>query len=344
MGRTGPIDAASAGHADPAGPVRIDRLVIGVMNRLLDFGPAGMDAALDDVLAEVGQACGLDRVFLFRSRTDGSQFNSHEWVAPGVAALKDRSQMVDPAHFAVWQAVFDAGQQVRIENRDDLPEGLPERRFLEKVGVWSTLMLPLSDGPRRIGVLGFDSQTPNRIWARDEGELLSSLGRAVTAVLMRDEAAKAVSASRNHLAATLRALPDLVIELCSDGTVMACHSDKLPWLSGLVHAGIGRHLREVLPEPLADVLSAIVADPPAPLTSHTRRVGMTTLVAPHRYEVSVAPLESTVANGGPKVGPKCGPKGGPGLLAVIRDLGAEEAPTGMASYREGQFTDRKSVV
>ena len=320
MGRTGPLDAAQAK------PVRIELLVIDLMNRLLSPGPGGVDAALDEVLARIGQACGLDRAFLFRARPDGSQFNSNEWVAPGVEALKDRMQMILPLEHAAWQAAFDAGQPVCIQNRNTLPPDLPERRFLEAIGVWSTLMLPLNDGDRRIGVLGYDSEVADRVWAEDEIVLLTSVGRAVSAVLARDEAASAEAASRRHLEATLRALPDLVIEICPDGTLMACHSDKLPWLSGLVQAGIGHPLHDVLPGPLADVLTAIVADPPAPHTTHTRRVGLTTLVAPHRYEVSVAPLPSAIAGQSP------------GLLAVIRDLSAPEAPTEMASYREGQFT------
>ncbi|MCX7288981.1 MAG: PAS domain-containing protein [Rhodobacterales bacterium] len=320
MGRTGPLDAAQPR------PVRVEFMVIDLMNRLLDPGPGGVDAALDDVLARLGQGCGLDRTFLFRDRRDGTQFNSHEWVGPGVEALKGRMQNFIPTGFATWEAAFNARQKVRIHNRNDLPDGMPERRFLEDIGVWSSLMLPLYNGDRRLGILGYDSRTPDRIWAEDEVRLLESVGRAVSAILAREEAAIAEAASGRHLTAILRALPDLVIEICPDGTLMACHSDKLPWLSALVHAGIGRPLAEVLPQPLAEVLAAIVADPPAPLTTHTRRVGLTTLVAPHHYEVSVAPL------------PSANSEQPSGLLAVIRDLSAEEAPSEMASYREGQFT------
>lgn len=320
MAKTGTLEHVAAR------PARIELLVIDLMNRLLAPGPGGMDATLDDVLARIGQACGLDRTFLFRERPDGTQFNSHEWVAPGVQALKARMQNIAPSEHATWRAAFDAGQTVRIQNRTDLPEGLPERRFLEDIGVWSTLMLPLSDGDRRIGVLGFDSQTPDRHWSDEEVQLLASVGRAVASVLMRGESAAAEAAARSHLEATLSALPDLVIEICPEGTLMACHSDKLPWLSSLVHAGIGRPLAEVLPEPLAVVLTDILADPPGPQTTRTRRIGPASLVAPHWYEVSVAPLPAKVT--GERVG----------VLAVIRDIAATEASSEMSSYREGQFT------
>ena len=65
MGRTGSLDRTKAR------PVRVELLVIDLMNRLLDPGPDGIDAALDHVLARLGEACGLDRTFLFRSRPDG---------------------------------------------------------------------------------------------------------------------------------------------------------------------------------------------------------------------------------------------------------------------------------
>jgi PAS domain S-box-containing protein len=320
MGRTRKLDAAKAR------PVRIELLVIELMNRLLDPGPGGLDAALDEALQRLGRACGLDRTFVFRNRPDGSQFNSHEWVAPGVPALQDQMQMIMPDHHAVWMAAFQAGCPVRINNRSDLPEGLPERRFLERIGVWSTLMLPLRNGDRLIGVLGYDSQTPDRIWSDEEVELLASVGRAISAVLAREEAAATEAATRQHLEATLQALPDLVIEIAADGTLCACHSNKLPWLAGLVRAGLGRPHSDILPEPLSAVLAGIVANPPGPHGTITRRAGAASLVTQHRYEVSVARL-SPAAEGQPS-----------NLLAAIRDLTTVEASSVMASFREGQFT------
>lgn len=320
MGRSGTPDATKAR------PVRIELLVIALMNRLLDPGPGGIDAALDDVLARLGQACGLDRTFLFRSRPDETQFNSHEWVAPGVLALKDRMQMIVPAHHPDWKAAFDAGHPVRIHNRDYLPAGSPERAFLKDIGVWSSLMLPLFHDGQRIGIFGCDSQTPDRIWSDDEVDLLASVGRAISAVIARDTAAAAEAESRQHLEATLRALPDLVVEISAAGTLKACHSDKLPWLAGLVRAGLGKPVGDVLPEPLAGVMSQIVADPPGPRSTVTRRTGTASLVAQHRYEVSVSPLQPTAVDQAP------------GFLAAIRDLTTIEASSVMASFREGQFT------
>jgi hypothetical protein len=72
MGRTKKPDLAAAR------PVRGELLVIDLMNRLLDPGPDGIDAALDEVLGRIGIAFGLDRTFLFRNLADGTHYNSHE--------------------------------------------------------------------------------------------------------------------------------------------------------------------------------------------------------------------------------------------------------------------------
>lgn len=220
-------------NADPrdmaaARPVRIELLVVDLMNRLLAATPAETDARIGEVLELLGQACRLDRTFLFRVRPDGTQYNSHEWVAPGVVALKDWMQQVDPGRHASWQATFRTGAPVIVTNRDALPEDLPERAFLTAAGVRATLMLPLCEGERWLGIIGFDSEAADRGWGEDEIDLLRSVGRAVQSVLLRSEAALAEAASRSHLQATLRALPDLVIEISPRGSIAACHSDKLP--------------------------------------------------------------------------------------------------------------------
>jgi PAS domain S-box-containing protein len=320
MGQSGPV------ATDDARPVRIELLVIELMNLLLDPGPLGIDRALGDALARLGVACGLDRTFLFRTRADGAFVNSHEWTALGVFPLKDSMPVFTVEENGTWRTAFEAGQTVVIPRREDLPRGLPERIFLEQIGVHSSLMLPLMDGARCFGMIGFDSQAPDRHWGDDEHYLLTAMGRAVSSVLLRDEAAQAEAATRSHLQAILRALPDLVIEFCPGGHISACHSDKLPWLCSLVHAGLGRQLGDVLPEPLSRALMDMMRDPPDLSAARTRRVGLPSLVAPHWYDVSIATLPADPS------------KGMVGYISVIRDLSSSQASSEMSSYREGQFT------
>ena len=320
MGRTGPFEVTSAR------PVRMELLVIELMNRLLQPGPEGVVAALDEALARLGAACGLDRTFVFRALADGSHRNTNEWVAPGVMRLMELQPVIAPDEHLAWRAILNAGEPVEVANRDDLPVGSQERLFLEEIGVFSSLMLPLLDGGKVIGVIGFDSQSADRQWGDEEHRLLTSMGRAVSSVLLRAEATEAETKVRSHLEATLRALPDLVIELCPHGYIVACHSEKLPWLASLVHAGIGRPMVEVLPDALSQALVDMMRDRPEPHSSRSRRVGLPSLVSPHWYDVSIATL--------PAYPETCDT----GFVAVIRDLSSSQAVSEIGSYREGQFT------
>jgi GAF domain-containing protein len=225
------------------------------MNRLLDVTPETIDSEIDAVLTTLGETYGFARTFLFRYSPVTGYTNTHEWVGPGIKPLKPLMQGSTEIVRHSWHEAFLDGRTVAVLDRDELPEGSPERQFLTDIGVISTLMVPLGAPERLIGVIGFDCCRRDRHWAQDAVFLLASISRAITSVLLRAEAAEAEAASRRHLQATLQALPDLVIELSPEGRVVDCHSDKLPWLSSLVRAGLGRPLREVLPETLAEALA-----------------------------------------------------------------------------------------
>jgi PAS domain S-box-containing protein len=320
MGHAGQPDTVTAQ------PARVELRVVELMNRLLDVTPDTIDNEIESVLASLGESYGFARTFLFRYTPATGYANTHEWVLPGVTPLKPVMQGGRQIVRQAWHDAFINGRIVAVRDRNELPVGSPEWAFLTDIGVHSTLMVPLCDGDRLIGLIGFDCARPDRNWADDVIFLLSSISRAVSTVLLRVEAARAEAASRSHLTATLMALPDLVIELALSGEIIACHSDKIPWLSGLVRAGIGLHVAQVLPLPLAQLLVEILAAPPADQTSMTRRVGVPTLVAPHRYEVSVA-----------RIGPAPQVEDA-NLIVVIRDIAASDRSSEMSSFREGQFT------
>ncbi|MDP3195768.1 PAS domain-containing protein [Tabrizicola sp.] len=320
MGHAGQPDTGTAQ------PARVELRVVELMNRLLDVTPDTIESEIDAVLAALGEGYGFARTFLFRYAAETGYRNTHEWVAPGVQPLKPvmqgGPQVVRPA----WHQAFQDGRIVAVLDRSELPDGSPEHQFLTDIGVSSSLMVPLCDGNRLFGVIGFDCCRPDRHWHDEAVFLLTSIGRAVSSIVLRVEAARAEAALRSHLAATLNALPDLVIELAPTGEIVACQSDKLPWLSSLVRAGIGRHVAQVLPLPLAQVMTEILAAPPGNTSSLTRRVGVSTLVTPHRYEVSVARLSPS-------------PPGlAANLIVVIRDIATSDRSSEMTSFREGQFT------
>ncbi|MGL4238350.1 PAS domain-containing protein [Tabrizicola sp.] len=209
-----------------ARPARIEFLVVELMNRLLDVTPETIDSEIDAVLAVVGQACAFDRTFVFRHDPATGYSNSHEWVAPGVRALKSGMQAEPVGLRPNWHKTLSAGQIVTVPDRDELPKAWPEYRFMLDVGIHSSLKVPLCDGDRLFGVIGFDCSKPDRNWAEDEVFLLTSLGRAVSSVLLRGEATAALQAESRTLAATKSRFL-AAIEALDDGFAVFDADDRL---------------------------------------------------------------------------------------------------------------------
>ncbi len=220
MGHAGQPDSVTAQ------PARVEFRVVELMNRLLDVTPDSMDSEIQAVLATLGQTYGFARTFLFRYSPATGYTNTHEWVGPGVLAMKPvmqgQPQVVRPA----WHQAFIEGRVVAVLDRSELPEGSPERLFLTEIGSHSTLMVPLCEGDRLFGVLGFDCSRSDRHWGQDVVFLLTSVARAVSSVLLRVEAARALKLESDRLESTKSRFL-AAIEALDDGFAVFDAEDRL---------------------------------------------------------------------------------------------------------------------
>jgi GAF domain-containing protein len=127
-----------------AQPTRVEFRVVELMNRLLDVTPDTIDTEIDAVLAAIGQSYGFDRTFLFSYAPETGYSNTNEWVAPGIKPLKPLMQGEPDVVRPDWHRSFIEGKIVAVHDRSALPSGSPERLFLTRIGVHSTLMVPLA--------------------------------------------------------------------------------------------------------------------------------------------------------------------------------------------------------
>jgi hypothetical protein len=159
MGQSGQPDLSGATA------VRIEFLVVDLMNRLLAARPGEVDQAIDASLAEIGRACSLDRTFVFRFDEATGYSNTHEWVAPGIKALKGEMHAISADLCPAWHAELLAGRVVEVSDRNLLPGNSPERALLERIGVHASLKVPMRDGDRLFGVIGYDCNDTDGHWS-----------------------------------------------------------------------------------------------------------------------------------------------------------------------------------
>ena len=183
-------------------------LILRVSARLAGALEDDVDAGVDEALALVGASTGADRAYVMTFDHGAGTFsNSHEWVAEGVSAQRERVQGAPLEQLAAWSQAFAAGEPVHVVRLAVMPpEAADLRAELEAQGIVSALWVPLPGPHGPLGLVGFDAVRGERRWHEAEVDLLRAAANVIAGSLARASAA----AERDKASARLRALADLV--------------------------------------------------------------------------------------------------------------------------------------
>ena len=154
---------------------------------------------------------------MFRLRKGDRLDNTHEWVAPGIVPMIDELQDMPTDLLDDWRGDLLAGRVVQIDDVDALPEGSVVREVLQSQGIRSLLAVPMLRDGEITGFVGYDAVRGLRNYLPLEVQLLQSVCNAMRAVLERVDAEAKAEQARQSLQATLLAVPQLVLELDSEG-------------------------------------------------------------------------------------------------------------------------------
>ena len=169
---------------------------------------------VDPVLAQLGEATEMSRVYLFRNRVqDGRVLTSqlHEWVAPGVAPQLGNPELTDfpmaEGGYGRWVEVLGAGGVIAGRIEEFPPE---EQEFLAAQGIRALAVAPVHVADCWWGFLGFDDCAAGRTWSREEQEILATTARILGAAIERTESeeqeAARAQAEQQENAEKLRAI------------------------------------------------------------------------------------------------------------------------------------------
>ena len=304
-------------------PLRIELLVVGLLNDLLRVTGPDLPAVLQATVSKLGQACGFDRTFIYQRRADGSYFNSHEWVAPGVASLIGNSQMFEAQHLPNWYARLATGEPIFVPDAHKLDDGLAEKALLAAHGLRSTLMMPMVQDGALIGTLGHASTKAVPGFSQDEMFLFASVAQAIGTVLQRVQAETALAASQGRLAATLRAIPDLVVEVDGAGAVVACHGTVPEGMMQAQAIPLGHAIEAAFRVDFAVLARSMMRETDACGRAEDRRYGFDAPGGRRWYDVSAARVDDP------------GQQGRPASVFVVRDVTDRVLAANEADYREG---------
>ena len=263
--------------------IRAHALVIELLDTLLVAEGDGLDTAVDAALAQIGGFADVDRAYVFLARPDGSFDNTHEWVADGIPPMIADLQGLDPALLDPWIAPLLRGEEVQADVAR-LSDDLPIKQHLTEQGIRSVVLVPMIEGDRLTGLVGFDAVRGLRHFPAEEIRLLKSVARVLGVRVTRRSAERAAEQARlgerqtrNRLEATLRALPGLVIELDATGRYIDVHTND----------------PELLVRPTSEIVGRLPEDVDPPHLARQVREGMAEVQATGQPSHRVYPLDVT---------------------------------------------------
>lgn len=169
--------------------IESDRTEGGSRAELLRFtlrclcGGEDPERAVLQVLEAVGRATHVSRAYIFENNADNTRCsNTFEWCREGVTPEKENLRDVDlTGDFADWFDRFDERGVFYCPDISGLPPAL--RDFLARQGIRSTLRCGIREDGVDRGFLGFDDCESDRLWTREETELLQTVGEILSLLL-----------------------------------------------------------------------------------------------------------------------------------------------------------------
>jgi transcriptional regulator with GAF, ATPase, and Fis domain len=146
-----------------SGSLDFESFVGDLSRTLASAKPAGLGDAIVVGLRGLALHLGVQRAFLGRLR-DGLLCSEHFWLHPDLKPEQTEfHRLVDPAGFPVVGRSM-AGETVAIHSPEETPESSAERRYMEQIGLLSTLFVPGKVAEEVVGVLVMDSFVEAQTW------------------------------------------------------------------------------------------------------------------------------------------------------------------------------------
>lgn len=132
-----------------------DMINEGIRRSVLAHTP---DAAITVLLEYLGQALKSERVYIFEESDKGTFNNTYEWCADSVVPQKDNLQDVPFEVVSLWYQHFQKGENVIIEDAEDIKDTDPSvYEYLKPQNIKSLVVSPLVSEEGIIGFYGVDN-------------------------------------------------------------------------------------------------------------------------------------------------------------------------------------------
>jgi PAS domain S-box-containing protein len=162
-----------------------DQMLLGIAqaSQALITGPT-LDIAITSALAALGQAIGVDRIYIFENHphpvTQAPAMSQRwKWAVPGVPTMADQSICQNQLYTDLspdWYVQLSQRQPIATLVKD-LPA--PTQAILTPQGIQSLLLVPIWDRDYFWGFIGFDDCHQERQWSALDVAVLESIAASI---------------------------------------------------------------------------------------------------------------------------------------------------------------------
>ncbi|MBN2574767.1 MAG: PAS domain S-box protein [Deltaproteobacteria bacterium] len=206
-----------------------EEIILRISSRLVaDMPPRQFDERILEALGELGRFMRVDRSYVLLFSPDGrSMSNTHEWVAEGISAQRERLQNLPTDEGFPWfMRELRRIQVVAVPDVAALPaEAGPERAEFEQAGIRSLVCAAIVHGGTLGGFVGIDAVRRPRAWTDDEMALLWLVGEALVGAIMRHRAEAALLESERKYKALVETTATGFVIVDRQGRVLDANAE-----------------------------------------------------------------------------------------------------------------------
>jgi transcriptional regulator with GAF, ATPase, and Fis domain len=154
----GPISVSELGQQ-----LEFERLTTDLVARFVHLQPEEVDAQIGDGLRSIVEALSLDRSTLLQFSGDADHMAvTHSYALPGLTPIPSGTSSRD---FPWALDRIQRGEAAVVSRLGHLPKaGTRDQEMMQRLGVKSTIIVPLAAGGKLLGAVAFGSMRAERSW------------------------------------------------------------------------------------------------------------------------------------------------------------------------------------
>ncbi|MFO7767259.1 MAG: response regulator [Pelovirga sp.] len=192
---------------------RLQQILMEISSVYINLPLHEVDVAIQRSLRDLAEFVDADRAYIFHYDFNaGTTSNTYEWCNKGTTPQIDVLQEVPISEFPDWLEAHTRGYNMYIPDVSVLPDG-GLRRILEPQQIKSLLAVPMMNGDRCIGFVGFDSVRRHHQYEQNEQHLLGLFARMMVNVRLRKEAEQQLIAARDAAEAASRSKSEFLANM-----------------------------------------------------------------------------------------------------------------------------------